>query len=39
MDPNSDQVLNVPGAVDKFMAAGQVANDSLREIISLCKND
>lgn len=36
MTPNEDLVLTMPGAIDKFITAGQVANDSLKEIISLC---
>lgn len=36
MTPNEDYVLTMPGAIDKFITAGQVANDSLKEIISLC---
>lgn len=36
MTPNEDYVLTVPGAIDKFMTAGQVANDSMKEIIALC---
>jgi methionine aminopeptidase len=36
MTPNEDYVLTLPGAIDKFISAGQVANDSLKEIMSLC---
>lgn len=36
MTPNEDYVLTMPGAIDKFIVAGQVANESMKEILSLC---
>jgi methionine aminopeptidase len=36
MTPNEDYVLTMPGAIDKFIVAGQVANESMKEILALC---
>lgn len=36
MSPDENYILTMPGAIDKFLTAGQIANESMKDIIELC---